>query len=244
MALASEIIARARRLIQDETSIRWPLNELCMWLNDGQREIALQKPSASSDNMVINLVEGTWQRLPESALSLLRIVRNIESVGPAPANARVGGKAIRIVTRDILDAQQPDWHSSDDVRFSKSAKHYVYDEQDPRSFYVYPGNDGTGKVEAVLSIVPALVELDPDDDPEDIASYDIALSLPDIYLTALVDFVCYRCYAKDATYTGNSQRAALHYQQFANSLGIKANLEALTSPNMTGGIKDSAPRAG
>ena len=240
MAKASEIISRVQRLILDETNVRWPLVELCDWLNDAQREIALQKPSASSDNRVLNLVAGTWQQLPAGALSLLRVVRNIASVGPSPTFLRIGGSAIRIVSRDVLDAQQRDWHDNDTIRFNKTVKHYIYDEQDQRSFYVYPGNDGTGKVEVVLSVVPEPIKIADDADPSELKSYEIDLSLPDIYISALVDFVCYRAYAKDAAYTGNSQRAALHYQQFANSLGIKVNQEALTSPNVSAGIKDNA----
>lgn len=239
MAQASDIFTRAGRLLLDETHVRWPLVEMCMWLNDAQREIALHKPSASSENRVLDMIVGTWQKLPTDALGLLRVVRNITAIGPSPTYLRTGGTAIRIVSRDILDAQQRDWHSSDEIRFSKVVKHYVYDEQDPKSFYVYPGNDGTGKVEAVLSVVPATIAIGEDDDPEDLASYEIDLSLPDIYTTALVDFICYRAYAKDAAYTGNPQRATLHYQQFATSIGIKVNQEAITSPNVTAGIKDS-----
>lgn len=233
--LASEIFLRASTLFLDETNVRWTLPELCMWLNDAQREIVLQKPSASSINRVIELQAGTYQKIPEDALSLLRIVRNISSVGLN--DQRVGGAAIRIVSRDILDGQQRDWHSGTEVPFATIVKHYVYDEEDQRSFYVYPGNSGNGRVEAVLSIVPAAIEIDEGDNPAERASYDKPIALPDIYASAIVDFVCYRAYAKDAEYAGNAQRAALHYQQFANSLGIKFNQELLNSPNRGPGIK-------
>jgi hypothetical protein len=232
---AMDILDRAQRLIQDETNIRWPLVELLLWLNDAQREIVLQKPSALSANRVLDLQQGTWQRLPADALSLLRIVRNITAV--AEGGLRTGGRAIRVVSRDILDSQQVDWHSGESVHFSTTVKHYVYDEEDTRSFYVFPGNNGTGKVEAVLSIEPAPLIIDIEDEAESLESYQIALSLPAIYANALTDYVCYRAYSKDATYTGNMQRAAAHYQQFANSLGIKANQEALNSPNVDAGVK-------
>ncbi|MCE7797858.1 hypothetical protein LWE61_15000 [Sphingobium sufflavum] len=238
--MASHILDRARRIILDETSVRWPLVELCMWLNDGQREIVLHKPSASSENRVIPLLAGTWQQIPDDALSLLRIVRNITAVGDAPNHLRTGGSAIRIVSRDILDAQHRDWHDSNVLPFKQAVKHYIYDEEDTRSFYVYPGNTGTGKIEAVLSTVPAAIAVAEDDEPEEIASYEINLSLPDIYISALVDFVCYRAYSKDSTYAGNGQRATLHYQQFATSVGIKLNKEMLNSPNRSPGIKSEA----
>ena len=234
--MANEIMDRARRLVQDETNVRWPLVELLNWLNDAQREIVLQKPSSLSVSRVLNLQPGTWQQLPVDGLSLLKIVRNISAVNEE-TGARTGGRAIRIVSRDILDSQQADWHSGESVHFSPVVKHYVYDEEDTKSFYVYPGNTGVGKVEAVLSVEPAPIAIDEDDEAEALESYEIDLSLPAIYANALVDYVCYRCYSKDAQYTGNMQRAAAHYQQFANSLGIKTNQEALNSPNADAGIK-------
>ncbi len=234
--LASEVMDRVRRLIQDETNVRWPLVELCVWINDAQREIVLQKPSALSASRVLDLEVGTWQRIPDDALELLRITRNITAVDGG-SGARTGGRAVRIVARDVLDTQQPDWHSGESVHFSATVKHYIYDEEDRRSFYVYPGNNGSGKVEAVLSIQPAVIAIEPGDEPEALESYEIDLSLPDIYINALTDYVCYRAYSKDATYAANMQRAAAHYQQFANSIGIKANQEAINSPNADAGIK-------
>lgn len=233
---ASEIMDRAQRLIQDATNVRWPLVELLIWLNDAQREIVLQKPSALSVSRVLNLVQGTWQTLPTDALSLLKINRNISAVD-VETGARTGGKAIRIVSRDVLDSQQADWHTSDSTHFSPTVKHYIYDEEDAKSFYVFPGNDGTGKVEAVLSCMPEPIEIDSGDEAEAIESYEIEIGLDAVYANAILDFICYRCYSKDAQYTANMQRAVAHYQQFANSLGIKANMEALNSPNQDAGIK-------
>ncbi|CAM8654997.1 DUF6682 family protein [Sphingobium cupriresistens] len=232
---AYEIMDRAQRLIQDATNVRWPLVELLIWLNDAQREIVLQKPSALSVSRVLALQTGTWQKLPDDALSLLKIIRNVTAV--SGEGARTGGRAIRIISRDILDSQQPDWHTSDSTHFSAIVKHYIYDEEDTKSFYVFPGNAGTGKVEAVLSVEPSPIVIAEDDEPESIESYDIEIGLPAIYGNAILDYVCYRCYSKDAQYTGNMQRAVAHYQQFANSLGIKVNQEALNSPNADAGIK-------
>lgn len=233
---ASEIMDRAQRLIQDATNIRWPLVELLIWLNDAQREIVFQKPSALSVSRVLDLQAGTWQTLPQDALSLLQIIRNITAVN-SETGARTGGRAIRIVSRDVLDSQQADWHTSDSTHYSAVVKHYIYNEEDTKSFYVFPGNTGTGKIEAVLSVEPTPVEIDEGDEPEAIESYAVDIGLPAIFSNAILDYICYRCYSKDAQYTANMQRAVAHYQQFANSVGIKANVEAMNSPNMDAGIK-------
>ena len=47
---AQSIIRRAVETLQDTTSVRWPVNELVRYLNDGQREIVLYRP----DSMVTN----------------------------------------------------------------------------------------------------------------------------------------------------------------------------------------------
>lgn len=229
---ASELMDRARRIVLDETSVRWPLAELGMWMNDAVREIILQKPSASSDNRVLTLQAGTYQTIPSDALALLRIVRNVSGT----AQNRTGGRAIRIVSRDVLDSQHVDWHSTAGIPFSAVVKHYIYDETDAKTFYVFPGNDGTGKVEAVVSRVPVAVS-HTGSDPESLPAWSGEIGLPDIYSNAILDYMLYRAYSKDAQYAGNSQRAASHYQQFGNSLGIKLNVEALLSPNQGPGVK-------
>ena len=154
--LASDILTRVQRIVLDETSVRWPLAELLLWLNDGQREIALQKPSSFSSNRVISLVAGTYQAIPDDAITLLRVIRNIRSnVG----GVRLGGSAITMVARSILDTQNRNWHDSTKVRQKKEVQHVAFDEADTRSFYVYPGNDGTGLLEMVFSIEPAEINI-------------------------------------------------------------------------------------
>lgn len=226
---AAEVIDRARRIILDETSVRWPLPELLLWTDDGQREIALHKPTATAESIVLGLVEGTLQTLPPAYQSLLRITRNI--VAAPEGETRQPGRAIRIVPRDQLDALNPRWHEAGAVPFATEARHYVYDEASPREFFVYPGNDGTGKVEATLSRIPARLAIADGADADDLASYALELDVSRIYLTALVDYVLYRAYSKDAQFSGNAQRAGAYYGQFAAAVGIKGQAEAVTTPN-------------
>lgn len=231
--LASEILAPVIIILQDPDNTRWPLAELVGWLNDGQKETVLQKPSASSDNVVITLVDGTKQDIGSGRLALLRVVRNITAEGPP----RVGGRAIRVCSREILDTSYPDWHDPAITSPNQQVRQYVLDDQDPTHFYVFPPNISGGKVEAIVSVTPALIA--PTGDPLDIASYATAIGLPDIYKGALQDYVLYRAYSKDAAYAANVQRAAMHYQQFQGSLGIKMTAEVQQSPNAPAGIVNS-----
>lgn len=233
--LASEVMLRARTVIMDKTSIRWPLAELCLWVNDAQREIAVYKPAALAKNATIGMQEGTLQEVPSGFLGLIRVVRNLTSgVDVVP---RIGGRPISIVSSDILDAQAPDWHDPTLTPYRKQVRHYLYDEQDPLHFYVYPGNDGDGVVEAVLVGNPERIEPAPGADPELLSSYAIPLEVPDTYANAVTDYVLYRAFSKDANFAGNAQRAAAHYQLFSSSIGITVSQDMANSPNAPSSTK-------
>jgi hypothetical protein len=213
------VIDRVQATLQDTTGVRWPVvGELVLWVNDAQREIALLKPDASAKNTTVTLVAGTKQDLPSDGNRLLRAVRNMSA-----ASGGTGGRAVRLVQREILDAQSPSWHDptvTGDAAHTAIVKHYVYDEQNPRNFYVYPGVSGDAYLEIIYSANPSTV-----------AQGD-NLDIPDIYANAVMNYVLYMAYMKDADYAGNSQRAASHFQLFTTSVTGKGQIDALTTPNV------------
>lgn len=224
----SDVLQRAQKLIQDETGVRWPLTELACWFNDGAREVAIHKPSASAKSVVLSLVHGTRQTIPDGALMLLRVIRNLKD--GSTEQQRIGARSIRIVNRDVLDTQQPDWHDDERWPFTQEVKHFTFDESDPTAFYVYPGNNGSGKVEALVSHSPTPVETT----GTTLAAYQVPLPLPDVYANAVLDYVLYRAYSKDASFAENMERANLHYNAFAGSLGLKRENETTSSPTTAG----------
>jgi hypothetical protein len=198
------ILARAGVLLQDITNVRWPLSELLDWLNDGQRDIVLKKPNASVKNVAFALASGTKQTLPADAVQLIDVVRNVP------------GSVVRIVAREILDAQLPNWHGA---AAQTVVQHYCYSELDLRHFYVYPPNTGTGNVEVIYSAAPVN------------AAQGGVISLDDLYQSALLDYILYRAFSKDAEYAADPARANAYYLAFANALGLKVQSEMGTSPN-------------
>lgn len=212
------VIDRAQAILQDTTGIRWPVvSELVLFVNDAQREIALLKPDASAVNATVTLATGTKQDIPTAGNRLLRVVRNMSA-----ASGGTGKRAVRLVSREILDSQTPNWHDptvTGDAAHTSIVKHYVYDEQNPRNFYVYPGVSGSAYVEIIYSANPTTV-----------AQAD-NLSIPDIYANAVTDYVLFRAYTKDAEYAGNNQRASTHYNLFINSVTGKGQIDIITSPN-------------
>jgi hypothetical protein len=129
--------------------------------------------------------------------------------------------AIRIVSREILDAIQPDWHIKN---ASVTVAHYAYSALAPKVFYIYPPQPASqqGYVEEIYGA-----------SPPDVASIDSPISVDDIYQNVLADYVLYRCYSKDSEYTADSNRAAFYQNAYVTSLTGKAKVEAGTSPNNT-----------
>ena len=228
MPTGREIMEAAGTLLLDEGFDRWTLPEMRKWVNEAVKAVILAKPSAYSRSIVVTLQAGTLQVVPQAGtpkpLRILSVTRNITSEGPP----RVAGRAIRPTDRTMLDVQEPNWHDTRYVRFRKEVRQYTFDEENPLEFYTYPGNDGTGMVEAVVSALPADIVATGDVDA--IASYDTEIGLQDIYLGPLTDYVCYRAQLKDDV-AANVGRAAVHYQNFATAVGLKIQVERVTSPN-------------
>lgn len=193
MAIAVDsLVSRAQTILQDTTSIRWPELELVDWINDGQREVVMMVPHAGAVTTDLVLDStDSLQRLPSDAIQLLRVVRN------------VGGRAIRAADRDILDAQLPEWHTTTGA----AVLHYVHDPIDPVTFYVYPA--AVGSVEVVYAKAPTAV------------AGGGNMSLPDIYANAVLDYILYRAYSKDAEATANRELAGQCYERFIGALGMK-----------------------
>jgi hypothetical protein len=213
------VIDRAQTVLQDTTGVRWPVvGELVLWINDAQREIALLKPDASATNSTITLATGTKQDIPSGGNRLLKVVRNMSA-----ASNGTGKRSVRLVDREVLDAQSPDWHDptvTGDAAHAAIVKHYVYDEANPRNFYVYPGVSGSAYLEIIYSSNPTVV------------GQGDSLSIPDIFANAVMNYVLYMAYMKDAEYAGNAQRASSHYQLFTASVTGKGQVDAITNPNM------------
>ena len=68
------------------------------------------------------------------------------------------------------------------------------------------------------------------------------LSIPDIFANAVLNYVLYMAYMKDAEFAGNAQRASNHYQLFVASVTGKAQVDLLTTPNSDQRIPNQ-PRA-
>ena len=224
MALTvKNILDRVQITLQDTTNIRWTQTELLNYLNDAQREIALLKPDATSINTNIQLTTGTQQSLPTGGNRILRVVRNMSSA----AGGATGGRAIRQVSLESLDSQDPNWHDPTATGLSKHTtivKHWVYDEMDPKVFYVYPGVAGKAVVEIIYSVVPGVLDYS--------SSGASNLGVNDIYGSAIMNYILYMSYMKDAETAANQSRASSHLTLFQQAVSLKGEMDQVNSPSV------------
>lgn len=217
----TDIIDRASRIIQDTSNVRWTKAELLDYFNDAQREVVLHRPDAKTVNENFTCAAASKQTLPAAALRLIDVVRNVD------------GRVVTQVSRQVLDEQLPNWHNEPSAG-STYVKHFVYDPRDPKTFYLYQKPQNTVQIEIVYSTAPSTVTSSTGDenDLSDIST--TVIGLDDVYSNPLLDYVLFRAYSKDTEYAGNMERAAMHLQNFANSLGVKMQIDAAITPAPSG----------
>jgi hypothetical protein len=207
---AQTIINKAAIQLTDIANVRWTRAELLSWLNDGMRQIVTMQPSASSTTVSKLLTAGTRQTIPSDGWLLLQIYRNMGTTGSA------AGRAIRIVSREVLDGFDPYWHTGIP---KAEVKNFIYDTQDQTAFYVYPPNTGT-----------QYIELNYSSQPTNLTTENQVIPLFDIFQSALVDYIMFRACSKDAEYAPGLQLAQGYLATFTASIQGKSQTEATNDP--------------
>lgn len=203
---AQTIADRASLLLQDGDNVRWAEAELLGWINDAQREIFIVRRDASSRVTATALVAGTKQTLPADGVLLLDIKRN---AGPAGTTF---GAPVRRTSMDLLDAVSPGWHSA---TASATVKNFMYDQRTPLVYYVYPP-----------AATPTYIELEYAANPAQLAALSDVIGVSDDYANAIVDYVMFRAYSKDAEDQNAMARATAHRSLFDSAVGNKTAADA------------------
>lgn len=206
----SELTSRASDIIQDVLNVRWPVEELLRWINDGAREVILYRPSAHAVTKTLPLKSGTYQEIPEGGVQLLDVIRNMGTDGTRP------GIAVRRTDRNLLSDQDPNWHSSSP---GSAIYHYTVEDRNPKGFYVWPAARAGMQVEMLYACLPDAV-----------TSIEQTLDMGAEYINPIVSYVVYRCFSKDSEYSQGGVAAA-HYQAFATAMGVSGQSAASESPN-------------
>lgn len=214
---AQDILRRAAQTLVDADSVRWTVAELCGYFNDGQREIVNQRPDAKAVTASLALVAGARQVIPDTGLKLIDVVRNTAGTK----------RAIRQCSMALLDAQLPGWQG---LTGSTDIVHFMFDDREPRAFYVYPPAAATGaSVELKHSVAPTDIDeaYAVDDTVADVTGN---MDLSDSYANGLREYVLYRAYSKDSEHPANAGRAQSHMAAFLAAIGVDAQTTAAVAP--------------
>ncbi|MBV30866.1 MAG: hypothetical protein CL504_09545 [Actinobacteria bacterium] len=210
-----DLLNSVKTILQDTGAVRYSNDNLLKFFNDGQREVVLHRPDANVASATFACATGSKQSLPAAALRLIDVVRN------------VNGQAVSQVEKQMLDQNLPDWHEQ--LAGSNGIEHFVYETTDPKNFYVFPkAVSGTHSIEIVYSTIPADIAI------ANFSTSTNVIGLDDVYANCLADYTLYRAYQIDSD-EGNVSRSAMHFQAFAQSLGIKTRSDAASSPRPIGG---------
>lgn len=209
---AGSIIDKAVLQLNDLTAIRWTRAELLGWLNDAQHQMVTIAPNSSSSTTTVQLVAGSRQTIPADGWMLLDVYRSMGATGTTP------GRAIRIVSKELIDSFNPEWHSDTPT---VEPKNYVYDIQDQTAYWVYPPNTGTGYLQLNYAKVPAKI-----------TDETTTITVNDVLQTAVLDYILYRACSKDAEYAPGLALAQGYWSAFTMALGSKERSESMNSANL------------
>lgn len=211
---AQEIIDDAEAILQDTGNTRWTAAEHLVAVNNGMKEICVYKPDAYVVTASTVMVAGIVQEIPAAGSKLLDIVCNM---GVSPGTTQ--GNAIQLLDRKVMDAMDPAWPV---VTAAATVIYYMYDPRYPRQFLVYPKqpSSGFGYVQLIYSATPAEIAV------------DATILISDIYRPALLQYVLYTAYTKDADHIKNAEKAIAYYRAFMNALGIMQDVEDKEDPNI------------
>lgn len=223
---------------------RWKEVEQVDALNDAQLAIAKFLPTSCSRVDSVRLVPGARQSIdaipaafivpgdgieltdPVQGTSLIGVTANMGANGSAP------GDAVRIVDREILDAQVPGWRAITGTK----VRQYTYDPLTPRIFHVSP---------AVPASPAVWVELAYNAQPRKVPAggavgtprYHVTgndatlLSLADEHIDDIVNYVVARMLMKHSA-TVPAGSAATFVALFTASLNAKVQVATGHNPNL------------
>lgn len=212
---AISILERVSRELNDRTNIRWTVPELCVYFNDGQRDIVAHRPDAANVRTSMALTQGFLQDLPAGGEKLISV------------NNNTGGTrgAVTLVSRAILDVQIRNWRN---LAGSNDILHYCYDVRRPKVFEVYPPAGNAASLDIEYLAPPQNITV-----PAEGAALSTVtgnLGLSDLFANPMTNYILYRCYRKDTEYTANPDRAAAYYQAYGNDLGVEFKATADFAP--------------
>lgn len=205
MALTCRDVVTGLQQIQlgDVDKTTWTEPVLRSAFNQALSLLLLARPDAAAKKLIHVCVAGTEQVLPAGYSRLLKVVRNVTGSSNTP------GRAIRMVSIHDLDKADPNWHATP---ATTTAYEYVFDEQNPTTFWLYPPVQAGTKVQIEAS-----------QSPDPITDLSTAFPVDPVFAQPLKELMLYLILSDQQ---GNTN----HYNLAMNMLDRKGVAEARVNP--------------
>lgn len=197
----SELLDDIGSLLFDDSNEVWDDDLKTSFINEAIGLIVLFRPDATAVTETLTLTADTpKQSIPSTGVRFLDLIRNID------------GRPIRKIRREELNDCIPSWATTET---STAIEHFMFDEENPETFWVYPVPTSALDVEIVYSDAPTMI-----------TSGSTNIGISEIYLAPVKDYVLYRCLSMH-TQGADAGRAAGYLNNFYTALGVKAQSDAV-----------------
>jgi hypothetical protein len=183
--------------LYDANNTNWSEPELLSWLEEGIGSLAAVRPDLFTQTLEIQLTPGARQSTPPTAVRIMRVL----STSTTANGTRRGVTRFNLRS---MTAARPDWELDPPGR----ARQFSL-VSDADVFYIYPPQPAPAHFAQVEAVVVPQVPR-----PTDPGYETATLDVDQRFHRALVDYVLYRTYSKDADVAGQSERALMHYRAY------------------------------
>jgi hypothetical protein len=180
------------------------------YIGGALKNLILVRPDARTKLVAHQLTaDTTVQTLPDEALRLIDIVRNMGTDGLTP------GYPITIIRKELLDDADYTWHTATAQSY---IDHYMYNLEDPYRFWVTPIPSSAIYVDMIYSYVPTLPTAGSDD-----------VDIRDVFWAPIIHWMLYKAFMIDDEAV-NTEQAIHHFNGFYTALGQEVKAGAMASP--------------
>lgn len=195
--------------IQDALKVRWPItSKMIPYLNLGIKEIINVKPEAHTLIFIAPLTGGSRQVIPAGALFLVD-AESLLDLDNKPVSS------VKLVERATMDMLLPGWYN---MSAGDTIQYVIKDLRNPQHFHVFPPPPGGTTQSVSLICVSYPVDI------ESVLQQDgvtpTLFPLDNSYISAIVDYVIYRCLNEETTIPNAQAKAQTSLQSFYKSLGV------------------------
>jgi len=195
-----ELLFNLGVLLNDQNETIWDQDIKLDFINEGLAAVVLFRPDATSTTESVALTADTpKQSIPSDGVRFLDVMMNTD------------GDPVRKISRETMNESVPSWTTA----AGSAIEHYMFDEENPKTFWVYPVPSSAISVELSYS-------KQPDEFDEDATE----LGIDETYLGAVKEYVLYRCLGMEST-GQDLNKSVSHLNNFFSILGIKNQNDAL-----------------